>query len=236
MEPEGSRTGLAIYSAWPLMPHRSLTPLGNYLRRMKAKLGQTLQQHTQQYWIGAAFHPHLRMLQLDVNRARRGAEQATRFSPWNCWRSATLPGYSHRQQFGLAPPSQSPRPIQPAPVEDQIGVDPVRPCDPRHRCSLGQCLADNPLLLFQRSILSRRCKRLRVPAPRRAQRIVTVFGTRNIGNRGGCGARRSCYRHCRERLSGSALDWTSGRTVGPIKQTAGSSRGSCHIRQSGAFV
>ena len=40
VEPERSRTGLAIYSVWPLMSlHRSLTPLGNYLRRMKAKLG-----------------------------------------------------------------------------------------------------------------------------------------------------------------------------------------------------
>jgi transposase len=40
VEPEGSRTGLAILfrmAAYAL--HRSLTPLGNYLRRMKAKLG-----------------------------------------------------------------------------------------------------------------------------------------------------------------------------------------------------
>ena len=27
--------------------------------------------------------------------------------------------------------------------------------------------------------------------------------------------------HCLERLSGSALDWTSGRTVRPSEQTAG---------------
>jgi len=39
-EPEGSRTELAIYSAWPLMPFIAApTPLGNHLRRMKAKLG-----------------------------------------------------------------------------------------------------------------------------------------------------------------------------------------------------
>src|SRR4029077_3799459 len=75
------------------------------------------------------------------------------------------------------PAPQSPRPIQPAPVEDQIGVDSVRPCHPCNRCSLGQCLSDNPLFLPQRSVLSLGCNWLSVSVHHRSTRTLSLVST-----------------------------------------------------------
>jgi hypothetical protein len=44
------------------------------------------------------------------------------------------------------------------------------------------------------------------------------------------------HRYCLEWISGSALDWTAGGAVRPVRQATGSSRGSRHGRQPVAFV
>src|ERR1700722_2924025 len=89
----------------------------------------------------------------------------------------------------------------------------------RHRCPDG--VLNQVFLIAEEVFTSDRGRRFQYrsrQSPERAQEAGSVFGKRNIGDRGGGRPGYSRYHHCLERLSGSALDRTSGGTVRPSEQ------------------
>src|SRR5271167_778050 len=90
----------------------------------------------------------VRVAKLDVNRAqhRRRRSFAT-----DLHRRARRRLHRDRQQLDRAGAlAEPPCTIQLAPIEDLVGINPVRPCHTRHRCAHGERLLDDlPLLLYR---------------------------------------------------------------------------------------
>jgi hypothetical protein len=99
VEPEGSRTGLAIYYAWPLMPSIAASPpLGNYLRRMKAKLGPQAATMATAHKIAVIFYTMIKnQVEYDETiwdardaRGRKSCKQNSNGKP-NNWATSSFP-------------------------------------------------------------------------------------------------------------------------------------------------
>src|SRR3974377_1760425 len=109
-----------------------------------------------------------------MNRSRRGGWQASRFKQWGGPLRRTLRSHFDRQQLGPVASTQSPRFIQTAPVENQVGVDSVRSRYQCYRCPLRQRRFDNPSLLFQRPVLPIRRDGMSVSVHHRSQWTLSL--------------------------------------------------------------